>query len=275
MPESYIDRHIELLLAKDPIFQKFWSEMEPNLQSRYRKIWFDIERQTASMRLSQGAHLAAMDPLRRWFTRVQEKEFEFPLATDEWKGFVRDLSAKQAVYDAAKSRLQAFINRYFKEQEVRLYGGLKSTQSIEMKLSGNEGKAGLMDLWDVVRFRIVVLSVDNVLKIGIAVWEVFFVQVLRCRNFYYRPRGNSRDPYRAVHFILLTDERRVIELQIMSERRDAISLIDHRFVFKGTLQFLNEKHEAWLNDLSLAANLLDADEACRPCDSTLSAGQLD
>ena len=82
---------------------------------------------------------------------------------------------------------------------------------------------------------------------------------LRLRNYYYRPRMNGgEDTYRAIHFELLDIRRRAVEVQIVSELREVISLVYHAFVFKRRFHFLSLEHEEWLQSSSLVANVLDA-----------------
>jgi ppGpp synthetase/RelA/SpoT-type nucleotidyltranferase len=121
------------------------------------------------------------------------------------------------------------------------------------------GRAEL-DLWDLVRFRIVAVNIHGVWCLGVAMRELFGERVVRARNFYTRPKGPD-DPYRAVHFEIdlgTQGEPAYVEVQILTLNRDAVGLIDHGVIYKHAVACHEALDEEWLRSLSYAANIVDA-----------------
>ncbi len=93
-------------------------------------------------------------------------------------------------------------------------------------------------------------------------WSLFEPNVLRCRNYYVRPRQGWNDPYRGIHFILKIDgdsRPNCVEVQVLTVGRDPIGLVDHEFVHGKSSRYCDGRHERWLRHLSWTANLVDAE----------------
>ncbi|MEM7792109.1 MAG: hypothetical protein AAF546_11960 [Verrucomicrobiota bacterium] len=191
---------------------------------------------------------------------VQEKTFEYLMIRKDWIDIVRSQALKQQLYNNGLKLISEFINRT--GRKARLLGGIKTDESIRRKIrqQGEEGNMAraVLDLWDVVRFKIVLRDLPDVLFVAEEFWREFFDGVVRCRNYYYLPRNNDvNDPYRAVHFELADEDGSIIEVQVCSVSRDAVSLLDHPYSFKKILPYKNDEHECWLRTLSVKANLLE------------------
>jgi hypothetical protein len=159
--------------------------------------------------------------------------------------------------------LHAFISRGRFSGQILVYGGIKSDASIDRKLGlereGTDLQQSTTDLWDVVRFRVVTADLGTLLEVGLRFWETFFEKLMRCRNYYYRPKhGYEDDPYRAVHFELEPVPGRMIEIQLITRVREAMSMMDHSLYFKRTNPFLDQQHKDWLLQHTWKANILDA-----------------
>jgi hypothetical protein len=103
------------------------------------------------------------------------------------------------------------------------------------------------------------------LEIAISFWETYFDYVLKCRNYYYHPKKNyDKDPYRAIHFEICDNYGNPIEIQMVTKYRDAASFLDHPFLFKKIIPYINVEHENWLMEFSLKANLLEFSKANGP-----------
>jgi len=204
--------------------------------------------------ISDREYLDAFERTRRMFLRVQERDFSYSYLPHDWIAFTTDSRAKRALFEKVLPTVQRFTS--VRWPACHVYGGLKSDESIEKKLSKNWSDRVVFDLWDVVRFRIVAPNLRTLLDISLAIWDDCFDQVGRCRNYYYRPRNGPEDPYRAIHFELL-QMGRPVELQIMSTFREAICQFDHRIILKKMLPFLSAEHEMWLRSLSKSANVLE------------------
>lgn len=259
--------HVERIIREDPFFRAFWHGLDEAQRAEYWRTWEDIESAAVNACSEVDAeHSRCHDISKRWFVRVQEREFMYDRVPLDWSAFVRDSSAKQILYNQSLARLQAFLELCEMRHDVRLYGGIKGDGSLDKKLiEGRGGKSiqmNVLDLWDVVRFRIVVPSAHSLLNLCIRMWETYFDEVLRCRNYYFIPRNDDPDdPYRAINFELANDSGHMIEVQVMTKRREAVSLLDHAALFKKTLnEFTSDDHQ-WLVCFSKTANLLDIEES--------------
>jgi hypothetical protein len=256
------------MLDHDPVFRRFFEDQPQASREEYFDVWrcLDVAEQRPSRDLA-ALHADATVRAQRWFVSVQEREFMNSAIPPQWHSAARDHEMKTQLYDRALHRLLAFSEGL--PIGIRIYGGLKSEESIEHKILQGWRDSAIFDLWDVVRFRIVTPNLDSALNVAARVWDHFWDDVVRCRNYYYRPRqrnldvNGSGDPYRAVHFEL-SDRNGVFEVQVMTRNREAVSLLDHRFVLKRTLPFLNAEHESWLKAISLACNVIDVQGASGP-----------
>jgi len=231
-----------------------------------RRLWADIDSyENVDAPDLLEAHLTAFELSKRRFVRVQEREFLYDRIPNDWAAFARDWIAKQRLYDEGLIRLRALIDLCGLIHDACIYGNIKADDSLDRKLSqarlGTSIQANVTDLWDIVRFRIIVPSLDSLLQLALRFWEIFFDQVLRCRNYYFRPRNlHSNDPYRAIHFELANHQQHMIEVQLMTRRREAVSLLDHAALFKGTLKSMSSVEKQWLLEFSMKANILDVGE---------------
>ncbi len=260
---------MERTISEDPFLRAFWHELSETRRAGYWRMWEDIEAAGINPCSEVDAeHSRCHDIGKRWFVRVQEREFMYNRVPRDWSAFVRDVSAKEALYRQSVARLEAFIELCEMGQDVLLYGGIKADESLDKKLNEGRGGTGIqtnvLDLWDIVRFRIVVPSVQALLRLSIRMWETYFDEVLRCRNYYFRPRNDDPDdPYRAIHFELANESGHMIEVQVMSKRREAVSLLDHAAIFKKAFKGFTAADRHWLVCFSKKANILDIEECSR------------
>ena len=113
-----------------------------------------------------------------------------------------------------------------------------------------------LDLWDLIRIRVVVNQLDSLAVIARALIHEFGAEVVRLRNYYSRPR-NDQDLYRAIHLTVRVAEG-FLEIQVMTAAREVVCEIDHAVAFKRCLDALSRSHLNWLRRLSLAASVHDA-----------------
>ncbi|MGO9012101.1 MAG: hypothetical protein ACLQPN_18560 [Bryobacteraceae bacterium] len=251
--KPHLENHLRLLLSGDIFFRQFWGRLSREGKAGYRCIWNDLEAVGSDSFLSlycQRAH----DEVRKWFLRIPEKDLAYSIVAADWRSFANDAVAKERLYESANQLLSKFLDRV--PFAVKSYGGIKSDESIRRKIRDESAGKTVFGLWDIVRFRVVTPDLDALLKTSLLLWEDHLDQVARCRNFYFRPKDGLRDPYRAVHFELNQSDR-VFEIQLMTSRREAISLLDHAFGFRKYLEFLDSEHEEWLLRLSMSANIAD------------------
>jgi len=61
-----------------------------------------------------------------------------------------------------------------------------------------------------------------------------------------------------VHIEILDDESSFVEVQLLTETRDAVGAIDHSMVHSGKISAISSDHADWLGDFSKCANIPDA-----------------
>jgi hypothetical protein len=264
---SYLEQHLRILKT-DRFFVPFWDALTPGSRVRIQTLWETIDSQTISP--NDHRYSLFLESTRRWFLRVQEREFQYSKVPVDWLRVIRDPTAKTDLYDRSIERLKGFV-ALTDIRGTEVYGGIKPESSLDRKLSetgsGNPVQVNALDVWDAVRFRIVTEDLDSLLEMAIKFWETFFDHMLRCRNYYFRPRVNDGDDaYRAIHCEVADDQGRIVEVQMMTQCREAVGLLDHPFLFKKTLSFVDFDHAQWLIEFSKKANIHDFLRASGPLD---------
>jgi hypothetical protein len=194
-------------------------------------------------------------PLARRVERLREIDFGPCPASDDWIRRSRDVAGMRLAAEAFAQELR--LSSRVCAVPARLYGGIKSQDSIARRIrSFEEGKEPL-DLWDLVRFRIVTPDLDALEKAAQDIQRYFGSKITRCRNYYTRPRKGPADPYRAVHFEVDLGGGWFGEIQLLTARREAVGLVDYAYLHRCTLAPLSKGHADWLRDLSYAANICD------------------
>jgi hypothetical protein len=259
---SFTDAHIQLLLEHDSHFQTYWRSRDEMAQEAFLTCIHEIECVSKEEGNLLTEHVRVSHDLARFMVRIQDEPFDYNRLASDWIDFVRDEEAKKKLYDIALRELSSFMQRHVHAQEYILYGGIKQESALVRRMlvpkSEEQFRRSLLDTWDVVRFRLVASDLNVLRGLALLFWEEYFDRIIRCRNYYFRPKdGVHTDPYRAVHFELEIQNGRIIELQMMSQSREIITHLDYAPMFKKTIRFLSAEHEAWLLSLSLKSNLLD------------------
>jgi hypothetical protein len=208
------------------------------------------------------AHAKARESTVRRLSGVLDREFPNQPPAGEWVR--RSLDARETVwaYRRCLRRLRGFL-QVSGVRPVALYGGIKPREGRLGKIAAFEAGEAELDLWDVVRFRIVTEGIRQLAAVCERFVSVSAGDVGRCRNYYLRPRHGESDPYRAVHFELRDSEGWWTEVQVVTAMRDAVGWVDHALVCKKGVAFANRAHAEWLYDLSLAGNVWDAEDQGR------------
>ncbi len=260
MMPSYLSAHLEQLHAADLYFRQYWNGLTDAEQAHYRRLWAELDDlATSDAAALEREQARAFDLTKRWFVRVQNEELDHYQTRDDWSRVASDPEAQQELFARSRARLADFIQFCEAGRTPRWYGNVKPAESLNSKFlrqkNGNALQQRVPDLWDLIRFRIVPEELDDLLITCIQFWEVFFDDIVRCHNYYYRPQ-NPR--YRAVHFELCDRDGNLTEIQVLTGRRDAVSVLDHWHIFKGSGVYIDDRHHAWLLNMSHAANVLDA-----------------
>ncbi len=208
---------------------------------------------------------------QKLFSRIQVKHFGeiSNISKSNWIKTIKSYDQCRRIFTVNYKILKNFVFFILESfaldtRDIDLYGNIKTKKSIKekVKLFCNNENHGLVspELWDVIRFRISVANIQQLLSISTKFWEIFFEKIIRCRNFYYSPKRRGFDPYRAIHFVIYDDKFNFIEIQIMTRVRETVCFIDHPFI-RGELDFFNQGHKDWLNRLSIKANIFELAES--------------
>jgi hypothetical protein len=256
---SLLDKHFRHLMTYDVEFLWEWMSLAEKERKHHQDTLnvLDMRRK----RLDSGEtscreyHLDVSAQTARRLAVLAEKDFPVPAA--DWLRSVHDVAQMRRLHRCGG----VFLRRFMAEctvTPVRLYGGIKEQSRIQAKLGLCRIRQTLPDLWDVVRYRVVVEGLDTLLSVSLSLAEKAGDQLVRCRNYYFRARGGVDDPYRAIHFVLVFPELGYVEVQIMTAWREALCLIDHSLVYKKSIPYLGGRHRRWLRDLSYTANCVEA-----------------
>jgi hypothetical protein len=275
---SFLDEHISLLLGKDENFQLYWSTSSEDQQKEFLNLAKRIDSCACGEQNIVAGHVRASRELARYMVRIQETAFDYSRIPGDWLDFVRSESEKTDIYQQAKTLLHTFIESEKLQSTVTLYGGVKPEASIIRRMispkTDDQFRQRLLDTWDIIRFRIVAPDLMTTRHVAMRVWERFFGEVVRCRNYYFRPKDDDHsDPYRGIHFELELIEERIVELQVLTMVRELVSILDHAPVFKKSVQLPSVDHQAWLFFFARKANLFDSQSLSRQLDNTSSGSQ--
>jgi len=78
---------------------------------------------------------------------------------------------------------------------------------------------------------------------------------VRRRDYYRWPRP-ANPHYRAIHYILSLGHMNFLEVQIVTQIREAVGILDHSLRL-GRIRFPQPASSAWIDDFSKAADALD------------------
>ncbi|MCE9537666.1 MAG: hypothetical protein K8R85_00385 [Bacteroidetes bacterium] len=259
-----IEECIKYLLKQDPFFFSQWTSLPETEKLELIQLHKRIEA-VGSATLDQLPQLQedAFKSTKRLFVSVQELEFLYSRIPQDWAQFAKDKEEKSMLFEKTKHIFDSFRHEFL-PSNVRLYGGIKSDSSIDDKLfiikDGDAVQRNVLDLWDLVRFRLIAPDLNTLLKVGHSCWEIFFDKVLRCRNYYYRPKGGFYyDPYRAIHFQIEIVPKRMVELQLQTHVRESICWLDY-LIFKKNHKKLDKDIGDWIKLQSIKANIFEAAE---------------
>jgi hypothetical protein len=260
-----LESHLEYIYSADRDFREAWSRASPIARAAHIRTLRYLERLASNLDATAQnlvrRHLNVTRTLKDHFAVLPEKVFpEIP--SDAWIEVARNRQRLEALYRRELQHLSLLSRAAGASSTVTCYGSLKSRASVQRNiLDYAAGRRGL-DLWDLVRYRLVAADIQTVRRLSAATWDMFGTRVVRCRNYYAQPRGDWSDPYRAVHFEIKVGgayEPAFVELQVLTHTRESVGLMDHGLVHKRTVSYWGAQHEAWLRGISCAANILDAE----------------
>ncbi len=259
------DTIISFLLEYDYNFKKFWINFEDKDKFEFIRICnlFDdrINKEPDDlMSIQEEIHLN----LRTQCSIIQEREITYTMMPKNWDFILEDKKRLEKCYKTNLRNLKFIIESNNFTEHLKIYGGIKPSDSIKSKIfmvkeSDNIARKTLIDIWDIVRYRICCNNLNHLLEISFHIWDYYFDKIIKCKNYYFTPRGDSAiDTYRAIHFQILDNNNSMFELQIMTVYREAVSLIDHSIKFKKSLQ-ASDQMKDHINKYSIISNLLEFD----------------
>lgn len=257
--------HIDYLLRTDPEFPRAIRRLNAEgWRLRLRLLnWVEGRRLTLALdgQERQTAQLTAVLGTPHLVAILRERDFPCQPPAARWIASSLNADCALLTYRRVSGRLVKFLHRC-SVPGIGFYGGLKAREAIVEKIAPFESNGAELDLWDVVRFRIVTPNLQGLFTVCSQLLAEFDAEVVRCRNYYLHPREGNDDPYRAVHFELRDEEDGFVEIQVMTALREAVGIVDHSLVRKRSTAFIDVQHKRWLMDLSHAANMIDAEWGC-------------
>lgn len=261
-----IEELIKILYEKDVFFKTKWSSLNDLEKEKMISFWNNCRNYLNNLTLDQviSQNKEVYLKTRGFFSLIQEKTFRYSHIPPQWRLILDSPDKIQKMYDTNRDDLLKFINKNSICKNIDFYGGIKSLNSIEKKVKiisqGSAPRRNLIDIWDLVRYRICTNDLEYLVKIGYQIWCEYFDKIISCRNYYFIPRnGNIDDAYRAIHFQILDNIGGMFELQLVTKFRDSISLLDHSIIFRKTIQ-VDYKWNVFLQQLSFISNILEGKE---------------
>ena len=245
-PPEMMTQHL-LRVAGTEEFRRAWAERAESLHEYYIRAWYEAEAAAAS---GEGGRPAPPELMA-----IREKGFPPPYPAREWIRMARQRSLAWKAFGATRGRILAFLaSAGF--SDAHFYGGVKDASAVETRIAEYHC-GGQLDLWDLNRGRIVAPDLETLIEIARRFEERLKKDILRVRNYWFKPRTTPPTPYRALHYEISTPTSYPCEIQLMTFRRDAVCLIDHPFFIRPAFDLEGEHYEEWMRSISAAANRLD------------------
>jgi hypothetical protein len=247
--------HFNYVYAEDPEIPLFLRRSGSRTASRYLDALRSVEKRSRQLPSSTSErsllHFRAVRQSAELLSAIAERDCASTPDPAEWAAFARDREQLLALYRESHLLIGAAL-RAARIPGLRFYGGVKSRAAIESKLRRHSITGEPLDLLDCVRFRVVVPDLSAVLVLSQLIWKVFEEIIIRCRNYYVRPRQGWNDPYRGIHYALQIGPSpvHIVELQVLTLAKDTVGLVDHALVHHGSLPFVGRGHRLLLKNIS-------------------------
>lgn len=256
-----IDRHLAILLDRDPFFVHYWEKLTPPARHQRLEDTRRLEEiHRDSDQAAQSEYAWSSEKMRRYLSCIPQRDPDFERRPKEWLDLIEQTAEMDRVRERALREMESF-RAAATGPPARLYGGLKPMESFDDSFERPKphwaSQRHRRDTWDAVRFRLVCEDAVALRSTCIQMLQYFIDDIVKCRNYYTAGIGIN-DLYRAVHFELAIDHRCFFEVQVLTELRDWIGFLDYSFTFKKRLSFLDHAHEEWLTGLAARATIADA-----------------
>jgi len=260
-----LDQHIEYLIQEDKYFYDFWARLKSKQKKKFIAKYNYIDKLYGHTNAFENQCKTAGLILKKKYLQIPSSVFEFAKIPKDWRTFIRNDNEKRKIFIESEDTLKRFLERHRLNNKVELYGNIKEISSLERKIHRKEKlytyreEIKIFDIWDIIRFRIVVNNDKLLISVGVLIWQDYLEKIIKCRNFYFHPKNsNIIDPYRGIHYLLEIVPNRIIEIQLVSKEREGMIYLDHSVLFKKIVKPINKSHLKWLFHLSLKINLFEA-----------------
>jgi hypothetical protein len=256
------------LSLKDIYFKSYWD----NISQRERKSIIQLLLKIDSSYNHDLEFLIELNEMgynliEKYFHLIPQKKFSYiDNITKSWEKFVLDPLKKESIKIKVEGLLFNFINTTKFRRNVKLYGGIKPLDSILEKEKRHRNSFDYLEenkfnIWDVVRYRCVLSSIEDVFIMAIYIWEYFYKSILRCRNYYFKPMNlDYSKHYKGVNFIVAIDDV-FFEIQVLTKIKEIDSYLDYFYLYKKKDIVQNQDLESWLNKILLKSNLFEIDNS--------------
>lgn len=261
--------YLSYTIEKDEFLKSHWESLQIEERDSIINMLSDVEvisqDSRANLRLSAiSAHLQ----LRLIASLVPERSFIYSATPKDWSLALDDRPRLKAAYRRNREDIQRLVEavgNFTGGGSPVIMGGIKPIESIREKMfdksTSTKMRFAQSDIWDLVRYRIAFERVSDVIKLSVALWGKYFDDIIRCRNYYFSPRGgNVEDWYRAIHFEIRDGNNDIFEVQIMTKTRLVVGLMDHAVKFKRRIPYADQGHKEWLENMAKASVLCDMKE---------------
>jgi hypothetical protein len=273
MSKDWLQVTMSSLAEKDDNWQRFLLSLDDDRKINFIETLTQLNTITKKKEIISHTAIADADVfLRKYMVHVQQRELDLRSIAPDWNLHVSDPTALEELWKDAQLRMAAFLEKN-KFAHLRFYGGLKELSALRGRLTeleqivkDNKTRPMMDDVWDMVRCRIIVENSFDVRTVCQLIWEDFFEDIVRCRNYYYSPKiGREINPYRAIHYVIGDRRGRIFELQVQHRFREAVGMLDHPYIFKkdGSFEFCNREHELWMSAMGNAATILEFEDLKR------------
>jgi ppGpp synthetase/RelA/SpoT-type nucleotidyltranferase len=260
-----IEKHIEYLLKNDANFINFWDSINRSQKEQFLTSMYEIDTYKSNDKTKiENEVINTQEVIKRIFYKVPNINLTLFNIPFDWNRFIKSQKNKEQLFRNSKKELKRFLNKYGFSNHINFYGNIKTNQSLDNKIMTDyipTTSTSVRDIWDIVRFRFITNDLYNLLIVSLAIWDEYYNVITKCHNYYSNPKNmNPLRQYRGVHFEIEVTKGRIIEIQVITRRRDYISQLDHSIYFKKSVPFMNQEHANWFEKFLLKAVVYDAHE---------------
>ena len=251
-----LEKLIPLLIDKDKYFRDFWDKKTIEEKEEFQLFIRNVDDlYPDDDGILQNLLNMSNDIGKRKFASLREKRTseKFP-SLKRIDTICRNRKMQKQFFLEAQTALNMFSQKSLHQIKYSIYGGIKPMESIfkkEFKEKEFYQNDQMLNLWDIIRFRYVVDTYDDLITTANKIWIAFENVIVKARNYYYTAQNkDNSNIYKALHFILLFDKSDfIIEIQLYTKHREIISFFDYHYLYKYNLGIPKDLNK-WLKSIS-------------------------